>query len=351
MFLKTKKEIFGLDIGSHSVKLVELKKSRKDFKLKTFGIKPLPKDTIIDGALMDSISLVEILKSLITETKPSTKFVALSISGHGVIVKKINVPLITEEELANTIQWETEQYLPFGIQEVYYDFRILGESTDFQGQMDVLLVAAKKDIVDDYQNAVREAGLEPLIVDVDVFSIQNAYELNETAMENKVILLANLGASFSNVNIIKNGNSLFTRDISWGGNEITEEIQKRLGITFEEAESIKCGNMQEGVNLRELNDIINSEIEKIISEMQKTIDFFYNTNPNDVIDKVVFFGGTSQLKSLVDTFKEKMGIAVEIGNPFNRISVDSSFWNRGLKNYAIQSAVAVGLALRRLGDK
>ncbi|MCX7770474.1 MAG: pilus assembly protein PilM [Proteobacteria bacterium] len=351
MFFKTRRDVFGLDIGSHSIKLIELKKGKKEYKLKTAGIKLLPKDTIIDGSIMDSTTFEETVRSLLAEAKPSTKFVALSVSGQSVIVKKINVPFMTEEEFANSIQWETEQYLPFNIQDVYCDFKILGESSEIQGQLDVLLVAAKKDLVDDYQNAVRAVGLEPLVVDVDVFALQNMYELNEPLSEDKIIMLVNMGASFTNINIIKNGLSLFTRDIIWGGNKVTEALQKNLGITFEDAELVKCGKPMEGIDINEVSFIINQEIDGVVNEINRTISFFNNANPNDVIDKIVLYGGTAQLRGLVDALREKLGLVVEIGNPFNRIIVDNSFWNRGIQNYALQTAIAVGLAIRRLGDR
>jgi len=351
MLFKTKKEVFALDIGSHSIKLVELKKRRHDYKLKSVGIKQIPKETIIDGAIMDPTTLIEAIRALIAETKPSTKFVALSVSGQSVIVKKINVPFMTEEELANAIQWETEQYLPFSIQDVYYDFKILGESVDVQGQLDVLLIAAKKELIDDYQTVIRDVGLEPLVVDIDAFALQNMYELNEGIIEDKVIMLANLGATFSNINIIKNGQPLFTRDIGWGGNKVTESLQRSLGITFEDAESIKCGKVSEGINDSEVQEIIRSELENLANDFNKTINFFYNSYPNEVVDKVVLYGGSAQLSGLIDALKDRLGITVEMGNPFKKVVVDNSFWNSGLSNYSIQTAIAVGLAIRRLGDR
>jgi len=351
MLFKTKKQLFGLDIGSHSIKLVELNKGKHEYKLKSVGIKQIPKETIIDGAIMDPTTLVEAIRTLISETKPSTKFVALSVSGQSVIVKKINVPFMTEEELANAIQWETEQYLPFSIQDVYYDFKILGESNEIQGQLDVLLIAAKKELIDDYQAVIRDVGLEPLVIDIDVFALQNMFELNESILEDKVIMLANLGATFTNINIIKNGQSLFTRDINWGGNKVTESLQRSLGITFEDAESVKCGKVIEGINNSEVQEIISQELENISNDFHKTINFFYHSYPNEVVDKVVLYGGTAQLSGLVDTLKDRLGVTVELGNPFKRIFVDKSFWNNGLSNYSIQTAIAVGLAIRRLGDR
>lgn len=348
--LKTRKDLFGLDIGSHSIKLVELKKGRKDYKLKGFAIKYLPKDTIIDGAVMDSVALVEGLKGILADYKPSSKYVSLSVPGQGVIVRTINVPLVTEEELANSIQWETEQYLPFNIKDVYIDFKILGESQDSPGQMNVLIVAAKKEVIDDYILAISEVGLEALVVDIDVFALQNMYELNYPIYEDKVSLLCNLGAAFTNVNIVKAGNSLLTRTINYGGNKITEEIQKNLNVTFEEAEKIKIGEEQ-NYDKKLVDEIIDAQIEDILSEFKKTMDYFLTQYSNEVVDKVVLFGGMAKLKGMVEKIKEKVGITVELGNPFATISVDKKLQNAKFNDFVLHSGIAVGLAIRRLGDK
>lgn len=346
---KTRKDLFGLDIGSNSIKLVELKKVRNGYKLRGFAIKELPRETIVDGEIMDSLSLVESLKTLFSEYKPSSKYVALSVPGHGVTVRVITVPIVTEEELANSIAWETEHYLPFNIKDVYIDFKILGESQENAGQMDVLIVAAKKSAIDEYLLAINEVGLEALVVDVDVFALQNMYELNYPAFESKVSMLCNLGASFTNINIVKAGNSLITRTINVGGNRITAAIQKGLGVTAEEAEKIKRGELvSEGTSAEE---IIREELENIISELNKTIDYFNMQFSSEVIDKIVLFGGTAKLKGIASTIQEKVGIATEVGNPFAMISVDKKFQNRQFSDFALHGSIAVGLAIRRLGDR
>lgn len=347
---KTRKELFGLDIGSNSIKLVELKKSRKEFKLKGFAIRDMPSEAIVDGEVMDSIILSEKLKELLSEYKPSTKYVALSVPGLGVTVRTINVPLVTEEELAQSIQWETEQYLPFSIKDVYVDFKILGESPDNPGQMNVLIVAAKKSNVDEYLLAVNEVGLEPLVVDVDVFAMQNMFELNYPIYEGKVTLLCNLGASFTNINIVKAGNSLLTRTVNLGGNKITASIQRELSVTFEEADKIKKG-MVEGFDRKVVNDIIDNELESILNELKKTIEYFNGQFTNDVIDKIVLFGGTAKLAGLSDKIKDKVGINVELGNPFTTIAVDKKLQTEKFNDFLPHSGIAVGLAIRRLGDR
>ncbi len=343
---KSKKELFGLDIGSNSVKIVELKKGRKDYKVKKLGIKKIPKETIIDGAIMDSVSLTDAIRELVAEIKPSAKNVALSVSGQSVIVKKISVPIVTEEEFANSIQWESEQYLPFSIQDVFVDFKILGATENIQGQMDVLLVAAKKDLINDYLLVIRELGFEPVVVDIDVFAIQNMFEINYPNLTNKINLLCNIGASFTNINITKSGDSLFTRTVNVAGNRVTEALQKNLSISFDEAEDIKLG-LNKGFDEMQVREIIDEEVNVVTGEIQRTIDFFYNTNPNDIIENVVLFGGTSLLTSLPERLKSKSGINVILGNPFTNIPLDSK---TTLANYT-QYGVSVGLGIRRLGDK
>lgn len=347
--LKTRKELFGLDIGSNSIKLVELKKSRNAYKLKGFAIKELPRETIVDGEVMDSVALADTLRGLLAEYKPSSKYVALSVPGHGVTVRTINVPLVTEEELAKSIQWETEQYLPFNIKDVYVDFKILGESPDTPGQMNVLLVAAKKNAIDEYLLAITEVGLEALVVDIDVFAMQNMYELNYPVFESKVSLLCNLGASFTNINIVKSGNSLVTRTINFGGNKITAALQKSLGVTFDDAERIKKG--EEKSDKAVADEVIDSELENVITELRKTIDYFNTNFPTDVIDKIVLFGGTAKLNDIVDKIKDKVGIFTELGNPFMTIVVDKKLRTEPFNDFILQSGIAVGLAIRRLGDR
>lgn len=343
---RSKKDLFGLDIGSQSIKLVELQKTRKDYKVKKLGIKHIPKDIIVDGAIMDSVALTDAIRDLIQTVKPSVKNVALSVSGQGVIVKKISVPIVTEEEFANSIQWESEQYLPFSIQDVYVDFKILGATENIQGQMDVLLAAAKKELIDDYLLVVREIGYEPIVFDIDVFAIQNMFEINYPSYTNKTNLLCNIGASFTNINIVKGGDSLFTRTVNVAGNKVTESLQKNLNITFEEAEEVKKGSKKD-IDMEVVNEILDEEINVLSGEVQRTIDFFYTSNPNDIIENIFLFGGSSKLKGLPEKIREKSGINVIIGNPFTNILLDKKLYDVSFHHFGI----AVGLGMRRLGDK
>jgi type IV pilus assembly protein PilM len=201
-------------------------------------MKPLPPEAIVDGALMNSTAIVQAVQELMSELKVKGKDVAIGVSGHSVIIKKIQMPRMSQEELEESIQWEAEQYIPFDVKDVNIDTQILdGGGNDATGQMDVLLVAAKKDMINDYTTVVSEAGLAPVVVDVDAFAVQNMFSTNYELPDKETVVLINAGASVVNINIIANGVTVFTRDVTIGGNQFTEEIQKQLNVSYEEAEA------------------------------------------------------------------------------------------------------------------
>ncbi|MBE0616487.1 MAG: type IV pilus assembly protein PilM, partial [Proteobacteria bacterium] len=239
------KNLVGLDIGSHSIKIVELEHQKHGFKLKNFGVAQLPPEAIVDGVIMDSAVVVESIRSLVSNLNLKNRNVATSVSGHSLIIKKIQLPLMTEAELEEQIQWEAEQYIPFEIDEVNIDFQILGPLLDEEGQMEVLLVAVKKDIINDYSAVIAESGLVPQVVDVDAFCLENIFEVTCPEYLDKTVVLIDVGASIMNINVLKNGVSTFTRDITVGGSNFTEEIQKELGVGYEEAEILKLGGRSE----------------------------------------------------------------------------------------------------------
>lgn len=231
----------GLDIGSGSIKVCQLKQSKKNYALQAFGMVQLPPEAIVDGALMNSNAVVDAIQELFQSQKIKSKEVATSVSGHSVIIKKINLPQMTPEELEESIQWEAEQYIPFDINDVNIDVQILNTESTQAGQMDVLLVAAKKDMVNDYTSVIMEAGLTPVVVDVDSFAVQNMFEVNYEVPRSETVVLINIGAAVTNINVLANGISTFTRDISIGGGQFTDAIQKALNVSYDEAEALKLG--------------------------------------------------------------------------------------------------------------
>ena len=351
MFLfSKKKEVIGIDIGSSSVKLVQLKDLKGSFQLLNVGIAPLPPEAIVDNTLMDSASIVSAVKSLISSLGVKVKDVACSISGNSVIIRKISLPVMPVEELEDQISWEAEQYIPFDINDVNMDFQILSPDSFDSSKMLVLLVASKRDIINDYVAVFNEAGLALSVIDVDSFSVQNAFEINHDAGTEEVVALINVGASIMNINIIKGGISLFTRDVQMGGNLYTEEIQKQLGVSGFEAESMKV--LATETNNNELLEVLTKVNETITQEIRRSIDFYNSTANDDRITKVYVSGGASKGYKFIDAVSEKIGLPVEQINPFAKLKYnEKDFDPEYLQEIGPLMAVTVGLAIRRVGDK
>ncbi|MGA2957793.1 MAG: type IV pilus assembly protein PilM [Thermodesulfobacteriota bacterium] len=349
MGLFSKDELLGLDIGSNSIKAVELDWRKKTPKLKLFGMIQLPPEAIVDGAFMDSASIVDSIRSLVEGLKVKTKSVAVSISGHSVYIKTINVPNMSKEQLEESIKWEAEQQIPFDIDDVNIDFQILDVQAS-PDQMPVLLVAAKKDMINDYTAVIEEAGLAPTIVDVDSFAIENAFNLNYDSAVEEVVALVNIGASVMNINILQGGTSAFTRDISIGGRQITEEIQKRLKMTYEEAEALKVKERDAGAQSGEVEKIVQGTAEQLATEVRRSLEFFAASSSFGEIKKIYLSGGCARIKMLPSLIEERIGTPVEVFNPFTKIEYNMDEYSpEYIKAVGPLAAVAVGLALRR-GD-
>src|SRR3954466_162905 len=349
----------GLDIGSSSVKLVQLKEAKRGYILDAFGVAALPPEAIVDGALMNSTAIVEAIRGLVAQYKLKNREAAIGVSGHSVIIKKISMPKMTQEELEESIQWEAEQYIPFDVKDVNIDTQILASAdSDEQtaaGQMDVLLVAAKKDMINDYTTVVSEAGLSPVVVDVDAFAVQNMFSANYDPSPNETVVLINAGASVVNINILAMGQTVFTRDVTIGGNQFTEEIQKQLNVSYEEAEALKIGGGRRdasAVGPQEVERVIASVAEQVAGEIQRSLDFYAGTAADANFTKVYLSGGTAKIPALFKTIELRVGVPVEILNPFKNIEIDNrKFDPNFIMDVAPVAAVAVGLALRKPGDK
>ncbi len=350
MFISKKIEPIALDIGSTFIKLVKLKGSNKNYQLQKFGMVSLPPEVIVEGAVMDAGRVVEAIRQLLAEQKVTTKEAVISVSGSSVIIKRVSVADMTDEELAESIRWEAEQYIPFSIDDVNVDFQKLGPG-GAAGQADVLLVAVKKDKINDYVNLVKEAGLEPVVMDVDAFALANMYELNYE-MEPGITALLNIGASVMNINILKDGASIFTRDISVGGNRYTEALQRDFGLTYEDAERVKRGETVEGADAEQIAGVMSSVTDDIVTETQRSFEFFRSTTGSDRVSRVLVSGGCARIGNFTSVLSERLEIPVEVVNPFKNIKVDTKRFDPALlAESAPLSAVAVGLAIRRPGDR
>jgi type IV pilus assembly protein PilM len=348
------KTIVGLDIGSSAVKAVELKPAGKGYKVTAFGAEPVPPDAIVDGAIIDAGSVADAIKRVFDgNTAFKSKDVCASLSGNAVIVKKITLPVMTENELAESIYWEAEQYIPFDIQDVNLDYQILdpGTGPNSRGSMDVLLVAAKKEKIGDYTNVISQAGRTPVIVDVDAFALQNAFEVNYGLDAGRTVVLLNAGASAININILQGDQSVFTRDISMGGNAYTEAVQKELDLPFDSAEQLKKGIPVDGATYEEALPVLHAVTENVLLEIQKTFDFYKASASADHIDRIMLSGGASRVDGFHQMVQERFNAPVEDFDPFRAVTWDAKKLGGEPADMAPSAAVAVGLALRKVSDR
>jgi type IV pilus assembly protein PilM len=341
------KNCIGLDLGSSAVKVTQVRKKGTGFQLVNFGIEPIPPDTIVDGAILNHSGVVEAVRSLLDRLKIRQKEVALAISGNALIIKKIFVPAMTPDELEEQVPWEAEHHIPFNRNDVEIDYQALG-GRNAQGQMELLLVAAKKEVVADYAAVAREASLTPVVVDVAAFAVQNGFEASYGTTSD-VVTLINVGASLSNINILAQGTSSFTRDVTTGGNSFTDDIKRHLGVSGEEAEALKVA-FTEGDASADVGRILQMTAQQMAGEFQKSIDFFLASHPDTTISKVYLSGGSARVPPLLMAIEQRARVPVEIMEPF-RDSGSSGMDPAFLRNHGPQALVSLGLALRSPGDK
>ena len=348
---KRSRNLVGLDIGTSSVKAVELKPSGKGYELLHLGVAPLPQEAIVDGAIMDGGAVVSAIQQIFNEHRIGTKDVAVGVSGHSVIIKPIKMPLMKEGELAESIQWEAEQHIPFAIEDVNLDYQIL-QAPPGAMEMEVLLVAVKKDIINEYLTVASAAGLNVAVVDVDAFALENAFEASYETSPGEVAALLNIGAAVTTINIVQGGVPLFTRDSTVGGNRYNESIQKMLGLSHEQAETLKLGGQGEGYTSVDAQSAVELANAELAGEIRRSIDFFRSSSPTGTIHRMFVGGGVARLPQLVPFLSETLEVPVEIANPLRNVKANpKQFDPEYLEHIAPQLCVGVGLALRQVGDR
>lgn len=338
------RNLVGVDIGSSAIKVCQIRESRKALSLSAFAYENLPPQAIVDGQVMDSNTVVDALQNIFKKAKIRQREVGLSVSGQSAIIRNIAVPIMTAEELAEQIQWEAEQHIPFDIKEVYVDYQVLRRDEE-SGQMDLLLVAAKRDQINDYVQLARDARLKPVVCDIDAFSIQNLFQLSRGwPGGQQAVAILNVGASLTSLNVVAGGASAFRRDIVSGGNLITEQVQKALGVSYDEANSLKCSPNLD----KEVAPVVEAAADSIAAEIQRSLDFFMATSGDVEIGRVYLTGGTAKLPFLAQAIERRARVIVEHWEPVERLEVDNKrVDSRELSEVSPQLAVALGLALRK----
>lgn len=348
----SKNRLVGLDIGSKSIKAAEIIEGKRGFTLSKFGMMDIAPGLIEDGAIKDPETVAEVIRNLFKSYGIKNRSVAISIGGYSVIVKKISVQNATEDQLQDTIHFEAEQYIPFDINDVNLDFQILGENENNPNQMNVLLVAAKKEMVNDFVNLAELAGLDPQIIDVDAFALQNVFELNYEPGPDDNIALIDIGASKTSLNILKGDNSVFMRDVSLGCSQINQKIASLVDCSVDEAEAIKFGEDSDKISAEDLSDIISSVVTDWCTEIRRALDFFYSTYPNDQIKRIILSGGGGNIQELRQLLAVETSAEVVTINPFQRFYLDSDkFDTEYLEKIAPQASICMGLATRKMDDK
>ena len=351
MLFGKKDTLVGLDIGSRSVKLAEISESKNGLKLKRFGMADIPAGAIEDGAISDPETAAGIIRQLFKSTNVKETNVAVSIGGYSVIVKKINVQTMPEEQLQETIHFEAEQYIPFDISDVNLDFQILGENENNPNQMSVFLVAAKKEMVNDYINLVTLAGLNPCIIDVEAFALQNVFEANYDVQDENVALI-DIGASKTSLNILKGNSSVFMRDVALGCLQINQKIMSLLDCSYDQAELHKFGEPSAKMSGEELRQITTSVVTDWCMEIRRALDFFYTNYPDDQIKRIILSGGGANIEEFRKLLASESSAVVEILDPFKKLALDEkTFEPDYVRQIAPQAAIAMGLAMRRVDDK
>ena len=345
-FLRKSKPLIGLDIGSSGVKAVELVKTKKGYQVKGVAHEQLGPDAVVDGAIMDASAVAQCIRNMCAK-KFKPKSVATGVSGHSVIVKRVVLPATTPNEVEAAIQFDAEQYIPFDIGDVNLDYQLVGPaaSHDVESGTEVVLVAAKKDKIQNQTNVISLAGRTPDIVDIDAFALQNTFEANYTVRPDATVALLNIGASLMNINITKGGMPLFIRDVSVGGNQYTDILQKELQLSFQEAEDLKLGKTS-GAEIEMVQQLLESITDMLITEVQKTFDFFRETYPSETISRILISGGTSRMVGLAERIETTFSCPTEVLDPFKNIGVALDADLNKVSSLGPSLAVAVGLALR-----
>jgi type IV pilus assembly protein PilM len=352
MLFGKKKSVAGLDVGSSSIKAVELEGKMNSLNLVSVGFENLPGDTVVDGQIMELNTVSEAIQNICNNYQIKASQVVTGVSGHSVIIKNIVLPPMSRDELEESIDWHAEEHIPYDLADVTLDYHVTQEDAN---ATHVLIAACKRERIDNIKQAIQLSGKQPVVIDVDTFALQNCYEVNYQPGVNDVVTLLNIGASTMNINIVKGNRSLFTRDITVGGSQFTDVLQRSLGISFQQAEAVKRG-VADAANVEEkaIEPLMNNVMEMVTMEIQKTFDFYRATADDGgvTVQKILLSGGGSKLEGLAQQLSQSLELPVEILDPFRQIKVDARKFDPDyLSEIMPEMAVAVGLALRGVEAK
>ncbi len=347
-FTKKPTALLGIDITTTVVKLLELSKHGNHYKVESYMVAPLPHDAVVDKKITDVQIIGEAIKKVLQRSNTKLKQAAVAVGGSSVITKLITLPAgLTDDEMVEQIMIEAEQYIPYGIDDVNFDFEVQSENETDSNRVNVLLAASRKENVEDRIAALNIAGLETKVVDIEAFAIENAFMLlaNQLpySVENKTIVVIEIGANLTTLHVIYNFRTIYTREQNFGGKQLTEEIQRTYGLTYEEAGvSKKLGGLPDNY----VPDILEPFKRNMVQQIQRTIQFFIASNASRPIDCVIVAGGCASIAGVDHLVSEALGVPTYIANPFVNMEISSRVNPNNLGKDAPAMLVACGLALR-----
>lgn len=342
--------MLGLDISSTSVKLLELSRSGGKYRVESYGVEPLPENSVVEKNIADVEGVGEAIQRLVERAKTKVKHAAVAVAGSAVITKTIEMPAnLSEDEMENQLQVEADQYIPYPLDEVALDFEVLGPSPRSEDQVEVLLAACRRENVEMRQAAVEIAGLKAKVVDIEAHCMQRAFNLvreqfvGEGEDDDQIIAVIDIGATMTTLSVLTDVGTPYTREQLFGGKQLTEEIQRRYSLSVEEAGLAK---KQGGLPDDYESEVLQPFKEAVVQQVTRSLQFFYSSSAYDDVDHIILAGGTASIEGLADMVSSKLGTPTSMANPFVNMSLSSKVNEVNLGNDAPALMIACGLAMR-----
>jgi type IV pilus assembly protein PilM len=330
--------------------MIEAREASGALIVSRVGYVPLPASAVQNNTVVEPDRVSAAIADVVARLDISTRSVVTVVPAPAVIVKKIVLPIQNPQNLESAVMLEASHLIPENLSNVNLDFQVL-DWVDDGSKAEVLVVGAKKDIINSYVEAIAGAGLETVVVDVDHFALENMFELNYAVPAGKAVGLVNIGARYTSINIIENGRSTFTGDVPAGGAEFNDVLVRQLGVSFEDAERLKAGTAVRNVGPSEVEPLLASVVEFLVEEIQRTLSFFWTAATEEPLGAIYLSGGAATAPGLAPQLSQRLQVPVDVVDPFRRIAVDARANQQLIQQYGPAFAVCVGLATRRPGDK
>lgn len=344
---KKHKPLIGLDISSTTVKLLELSKQGSGYRVENYSVKPLPANSVVEKNINEPEAVAQVLRALVQGARTKTKDAAVAVSGSSVITKLVEMPGdLSDEQMEAYISTEADQYIPYPLEEVALDFDVQGPSAKNPDQVEVLLAACRSENVETRVTVLQVAGLVPKVVDVEAYTMERAFGLIREQFEDQdeqVVAILDIGATMTTLSVLIDGKTIYTREQLFGGKQLTEEIQRRYGLSAEEAGLAK---KQGGLPDDYETEVLEPFKDAVVQQVTRSLQFFFSSSQYNDVDHIVLAGGVASLEGLGGLIEEKLGTPATVADPFANMSIASRVNSSALANDAPSLMIAAGLAMR-----